>query len=126
MRAQVASTLVGLWVMIAPSLLGFGSVAANNGHIIGPVVLTFAVVAYWEATRAMRKWNYPLGAWLLLAPWVLQYSVTAAIFSDMLSGLLILIFSSIRGKQKNEYGGGWSSLAEKRPQHEKLAEEKNE
>lgn len=110
MWAQVISAAVGLWVMMAPGVLGYGNPAANNDHIVGPVIVTFAVVAWWEATRGTRRWNWALGAWLLLAPWVLGYSSTAAIVSDMSSGVLVLIFSSIRGRTRHRFGGGWSAL----------------
>ena len=110
MWARILNSILGLWLMIAPGILGFGPAASDNGHIIGPVVITFAIIAMWEATRVLRKWNYPLAIWLLLAPWVLQYDSTIAIMSDVLTGVCILIFVSVKGNVEKTYGGGWSSL----------------
>ncbi len=117
MWAKILNVILGLWIMIAPGVLGFGEAAADNGHIIGPVIVTFSVVALWEATHSVVKWNYPLAIWLLLAPWVLGYGMTVAILSDMAGGALILLFTSVKKDKKNRYGGGWSSLWSKDPAH---------
>ncbi len=117
MWAQVVSAILGLWLMAAPGIFSYGSSASDNGHIVGPIIVTFAVVAWWEATRVMRKWNYPLALWLLLAPWILGYESNVAIASDMICGVLILILSSVKGKIEHTFGGGWSSLWKKNPEH---------
>lgn len=117
MWARVVNIFLGLWLMVAPSLLGHSAAGMNNGHIIGPVIVTFAFTALWEATRGMRRWNIPLALWLLLAPWILSYDNTGAIISDMLSGLIILLCALYRGKLEGNYGGGWESLWQKNPLH---------
>ena len=124
MWAQIINTLAGLWLIIAPWLFGYGDVASNNGYITGPVIITFSVVAYWEATRVVRKWNWPLAGWLLVAPWILDYNSNAAIISDMAIGIIVLVFSSIPGKMEKGYGGGWSSLWTEDPEHMREAEKK--
>lgn len=110
MWARIFNIVIGIWLMSAPGLLNYGAAAADNGHIIGPVIATFATVACWEATRAVRKWNYPLGVWLLVAPWILGYGSDISIISDMLSGVMVLVFASVRGRVKGKYGGGWRVL----------------
>lgn len=124
MWARVINTLAGLWLMVAPALFGYGDSASDNGYIIGPLVITFSVIAYWEATRVVRKWNRPLAGWLLIAPWILDYETDAAVFSDMAIGIIVLVFSSVRGKIEKGYGGGWSSLWKKDPKHMKEANKK--
>tara|TARA_Y100000815_G_C13274529_1_gene474406 strand:+ start:440 stop:793 length:354 start_codon:yes stop_codon:yes gene_type:complete len=116
MWAQIINTFIGLWLMVAPKILGYESVSGDNGHIIGPLVITFSVVSYWEATRDVRKSNYALGLWLLLSPWVLNYDQNSAIISDMAAGILLLIFASVQGNIKGRYAGGWSSLFKKSTQ----------
>ena len=103
--------------MVAPGFFDYSQAAADSGHIVGPIIVTFSVVAIWEATRVVRKWNYPAGIWLLIALWVLGYDSTIAIISDMGVGVLVLIFASIQGKIEKSYGGGWSSLWQKNPDH---------
>lgn len=117
MWARFINIALGLWLMVAPGILQYSPAATDNGHIIGPIIVTFSVIAYWEATRVLRKWNYPFAIWLLLAPWILGYDNTFAIINDMAVGMLVLIFASFGGKIKKSYGGGWSSLWKENPEH---------
>ncbi|HET8735828.1 MAG TPA: SPW repeat protein, partial [Pricia sp.] len=102
---------------VAPGILGYDQAASDNGHIIGPVIATFSFIALWEATHDVRKWNYPLGIWLLLAPWVLGYGLTVAIISDMVVGVLVVLFSAVPQKIEGRYGGGWAALWKSDPEH---------
>lgn len=108
--ARVMNTILGLWLMFAAGIFGWSKTVADNDHIIGPLVITFSFTAIWEATRGMRKWNIPLGIWLLLAPWVLGYDQTWPIVNDMVVGVLIIYFSTIKGKVENTFGGGWRAV----------------
>lgn len=110
MWAQVINTIIGVWLMAAPSYLAYVSSGENNCHIVGPVIATFAIVAYWEATRGVRKFNYLPGLWLLLSPWILGYESALPIINDMFCGMLVLVFSSVKGKIEGSYGGGWKAI----------------
>jgi len=110
MWAQILNTLFGLWLMIAPGLFHYGKAASNNGYIVGPVIVTFAMVAWWQCTRGVREFNIPLAFWLLVSPWLLGYENEIPVFSDMATGLLVLLFSQVKGKTNVKYGGGWHSL----------------
>ena len=117
MWARILNTMIGLWLMIAPGIFNYSAAASDNGHIAGPIVVTFSIVAIWEATRPVRKWNIPVAIWLLVAPWILGYENTIAIVSDMGAGILVMIFSSVKGSIEQNFGGGWSSLWKKDPEH---------
>ncbi len=110
MWAQIINAALGIWLMAAPAVLGYGAPASDNDWIFGPVIATFAIIAWWEATRPVARWNLPLGLWLLLAPWVLGYAATAAIVNSMVVGLLVAVPSTRTGQVKKSYGGGWSVL----------------
>lgn len=77
MWAKFLNIFLGLWVMVAPGILGYSSAAADNGHIVGPIIVTFSVISLWEATHVLRQWNYPfaiccflpLGYWDTTMPW---------------------------------------------------------
>lgn len=120
MWAQIMNTIIGLWIMASPYLLDFQSTTAtDNNHIIGPLIVTFAITSYWEVTRTVGKWNIPLGAWLLLAPWVLSFESTAAIANDMVCGALVIGFALVKSNIEQSFGGGWAALFHKDPEHEK-------
>lgn len=110
MWAQIINALLGIWLMASPAVLGFENIAADNDHIVGPVIASFAVISWWESTRVVRLYNIPLGAWLLLAPWVLGYDSTTSILNDMLIGALVIGLSFIKGKVTETFGGGWSAI----------------
>ncbi len=120
MWAQVVNAGLGLWLLVAPAVLDYGLPAETNDRIIGPVIATFAVVAWWEATRPVRWWNLPLGGWLLVAPWILGYG-TISTLNSLAVGGLVIGFASVRGTVEGRYGGGWSALWQQNPLHEREA-----
>lgn len=109
MWPRVGSALIGVWLMAAPSVLGYGGVAATNDRIAGPTAAAIAIVAMSQVTRAFRWLNLVIGAWLLLAPWILGYP-PSALASSMVSGLALAGLASLRGRVDRRYGGGWRSL----------------
>lgn len=95
-QVQIASGLnvaAGIWLIIAPFGLGYGGVALVNDVVVGFVVAVLAVIRYLEAYRAAwMSWiNFALGAWLIVAPFVLGYSGTArALWNDIILGVIVL------------------------------------
>lgn len=110
MWARLANTAVGVWLMAAPAVLGYGDPAGTNDRIVGPLAATFAIIAIWEVTRALRWLNLALGLWLLAAPWILGGYPADATISSLAAGALLALFSLVRGKVQQEYAGGWPSL----------------
>ena len=110
MWAQIINTGLGIWLMVAPSVLSYDKVGSDNCHVVGPLIVTFAFVSCWEITRPVRKVNYLTGAWLLLAPWILGYDETLPILNDMIVGALVIGFAWVEGKITASFGGGWKSL----------------
>jgi hypothetical protein len=115
MWAQCLNTLLGIWLMAAPTILGYAGPARTNHHIVGPLVVSCAVIALWEVTRSMRWGNLVLGLWLLVAPWIFA-STWVVILNSSITGLLLIAFSCVRGKMDpQQFGGGWSALWRARP-----------
>lgn len=119
MVAQIFVAMGGLWLMAAPAVLGYGDPAQTNDQIIGPVVVTFAVVSWWEATRNARWANAPLGIWLILAPFILAYEGPTSVVNSVVSGAAITLLSLVRGRVEKTYGGGWRSLFQPDPPHDR-------
>ncbi len=110
MWAQVLNAALGIWLMVAPAVLGYGEPGSVNDRILGPVAATFAVIAWWEATRPVRWVNLPIGLWLVLAPWILGYDETAAIINSIAVGLVMTACAAVKGTIEKRYGGGWSAV----------------
>lgn len=109
MWAQAINVLLGIWLMAAPTTLGYSGLAANSDHIVGPLVATFACIALWEVTRALRWLNLPLGLWQVVAPWLFDYPTAAAI-NGTIVGIAVAALTCIRGRLHHRFGGGWSAL----------------
>ncbi len=94
-RWQDAAALVlGVWLFFAPFLMNYGPLAgpaAWNSYLIG---IAIVIASAW-ALRAPEDWeervNIFLGAWLVIAPFVLGFyaSLVAAAWTDVIVGLLI-------------------------------------
>ena len=102
--------MLGIWLMAAPQLLSYHGTAADNDHIIGPVVTSFAIIALSGCTRSVGKYNIPLGVWLSFAPWVLDYDKDISIVNDIVTGVLIIIFALFKRTTNDQYGGGWTYI----------------
>jgi hypothetical protein len=109
MAAHVLNTVLGIWLIAAPSVLGYADPARTNDHIFGPIAASLACIAVWEATRPLRWGNLLIGAWLLVAPFVLGYEQTALVHS-LLVGAAMAGLALVRGRQRHRFDGGWSSL----------------
>ena len=114
MWAHAIVSLVGIWLMAAPAVLGYGGVAANHDRIVGPVVASFACIALWEVTRPLRWLDLAAGLWLIAAPWILGFARDAAV-NSVIAGLAIAALSLVRGKLTHQFGGGWRTLLPGRP-----------
>jgi hypothetical protein len=100
----ILSAALGVWLMLAPAAFGTREGAADNDHLVGALVVTFAVIAMAEVARAIRFIDILFGAWLLVAPWLLGGFVTGARWSDMLAGVALILLSVPRGRIRERYG----------------------
>lgn len=121
MWAQVINALLGIWLMAAPAVLGYGAAAATNDRIVGPIAASFAVIAWWQATRPTRWVNLPLGLWLLVAPFVLGYGATAPLVNSLAVGVVLAALAFVKGTVDTDFGGGWRAVWGRRPAHEQAA-----
>ena len=83
-------------------------------RIVGPLVVSTAIVAIWPFLRAMRMVNAVLGAAMVLAPLVLRPFAgypAAATASAIVAGLAITALALVRGDLgEHRFGGGWRSV----------------
>jgi hypothetical protein len=110
MIAQIIVALIGIWLMASPAFLNISGTAEDMNHIFGPVIASFAVIAWWEVTRNLRYANILIAVWLLISPWLLGYDNNSAIINNVIVGLGVGSLSFVKGKIENHFGGGWISL----------------
>lgn len=113
MRSAIAATVgvaAGVWMMIAPAVLGYAGSAATSDRIVGPTAAALAWIAGSEATRSLRWGNVALGLWAIAAPLLLDHSAAAAAHS-VISGILLIVSAlAIGGMPRERYAGGWKAL----------------
>ncbi|MBW3549666.1 MAG: SPW repeat protein [Proteobacteria bacterium] len=111
--AQTALIVVGAWLMAAPAVLGHsGTDLGASDRVAGPVILATAYLSVFSITRLVRWFNALPGAWLLVAPFVLD-GTTAATVNDLVCGVLVLSLAWVEKAPQDSYGGGWDTLVKK-------------
>lgn len=109
MWPRAIAALLGSWLMAAPAVLGYGDPARTHDYIVGPLVVSVAIIAMAEATRPLRWLNAAAGAWLLVAPFVLGFEPIARL-NALVTGVLLLACALVRGRVRSDFGGGWAML----------------
>ncbi len=101
--ASGLNILAGLWLIVAPFVLGYSNLqsAMWNDIIVGIVVAALAAIrAGGMMNQPWLSWiNLILGAWVFISPWVLNYVDTQnALWNNLILGAIIFVLA------------GWSAL----------------
>ncbi len=98
------SAAAGVWLMLAPSVLGSTGAAAHSEHLVGALIVTVAVIALADVGRATRFVNLAFGAAVIVAPWILAGATAASRWSGAIAGVLVILLSLRRGPVGERYG----------------------
>jgi len=110
MWARLLSAALGVWLMAAPAVLGYrGTAAETSDRIVGPIVVSFAVIALWEVSRAVRWVNLLMALWLLSAPAVLGMA-PVPLANSVVVGLVLVLLTLVPERKKERFAGGWRAL----------------
>jgi hypothetical protein len=101
----LGSAVLGLWLMLSPAVFGSKGTMADGDHLVGPLILTVAVISMAEVVRAGRFLNVLLGLWMVAAPWLLSGTTTSSTWNSVVVGAAIVILSFPRGRIRENYGG---------------------
>jgi hypothetical protein len=99
------SAALGAWLMLSPAVFGNSGSVAVSDQLVGPLVITVAVIALAEVGRSVRWINLPFGLWLIAAPWILGGATGAGRWNDLVVGALVIAFSIPRGRVTERFGG---------------------
>ncbi|MEH6792330.1 NAD-dependent epimerase/dehydratase family protein [Parasphingorhabdus sp.] len=103
----IASTVLGAWLMLSRLTLGSEGAMANSDHVVGALVITVAIIATAEVARALRFVNIAFGAWLVIAPFILNGASSSGMVASVVVGLLLIGLSFPRGERSGEHYAGW-------------------
>jgi SPW repeat len=100
------SIAIGVWLTFTRLTFDSAGAMANSDHLVGALVVTFSIMAWAEVGRAIRFIIIPLGAWLIVAPWVLDgIASPLAVWNGVISGVLLIVLALPRGQIRNSYAG---------------------
>jgi hypothetical protein len=66
---------IGIWLKFTRMTFGNAGAMANSDHLIGALVVTFAIIAWAEIAHAVCFVNVLFGASLIAAPWPIALSI---------------------------------------------------
>lgn len=95
--------LIGGWLMLTRMSFGTTGGMADADHLIGALVITVAVTCFAETARLFRFVIIPLGAALLITPFVYEVT-TAGLVNSLVCGVALIALSLRRGPAYYSYG----------------------
>jgi hypothetical protein len=91
---NVASLLLGVWLVLSPLALGFGGAALWITIVLGLFVVLLAVEGF-VIPSYLEEWGEILfGLALVVAPWTFDYEAVSATVSSMVSGILVIMLGA--------------------------------
>jgi len=105
----LVTAVLGAWLMFAPAVFQTQGQAAHSDYILGALVVTVAIIAFAEVTRAVRFINIALALGIIVLPWLLGGGTLAGGINDLVIGLFIIVLSIPPGKIRNTYES-WNPL----------------
>jgi hypothetical protein len=109
MWPRILSALLGIWLMVAPSLLHYDGHASISDRIVGPLIAATAIIAIWKVTRPLRWLGILFGLWLLFAPALFHFPSHALVDSAIV-GAVLVILAFLGGRVNQNFGGGWREV----------------
>jgi hypothetical protein len=104
-KALVVSAAIGVWLMLTRMIFGTEGAMANSDHLAGATLFAISIAAFAEVARPLRALNMPIGAWLIVAPWVLGGASLTASIAGVITGGLLILLALPRGAVRHTYDG---------------------
>jgi len=103
---DIASLLLGVWLVVSPFVLGFAGAATWITIVLGLFVILFAVEGF-VIPSYLEEWGELLfGLALLVAPWTVGYESVSATVSSVASGILVILFAAWELMTDRDLTGG--------------------
>src|SRR5258708_26651437 len=92
---DVASLLLGAWLVLSPFALGFAGAAVWMTIVLGLFVILFAVEGFIIPSYLEEWGEILLGLALVVAPWTVGYESVSATVSRLVSRILVILFAAV-------------------------------
>lgn len=97
------SIAIGVWLLFTRAVFASEGGMADADHLIGALVVTFAVTALAEIARPMRFVNMALGVALIITPFGFGADWLATV-NSLVCGAALIVLSIRRGPVRQRYG----------------------
>ena len=101
---------LGAWMAVSPWVLAYQTQAnaTRNAVILGIAIAAIALFAVLKV-RAWEEWtNLVLGVWLVISPWVLDFSAMyTAMWNAVIVGLAVALLALWTLATDRDIGGWW-------------------
>lgn len=101
---------LGAWLFVSPWVLGFDmeAKAAWNSYLLGAAIVIFAAVAVYLPQVWEEAINVLLGIWVVVSPWVLDFSAQmAATTNALVVGVLVTLFALWAMQMDTDFQKWW-------------------
>jgi hypothetical protein len=105
----VVTAALGVWLMASVPFFATTGAAADNAHLVGALIVTFAVIAFGEVVRPVRLLNILVGVWLVVAGWSTVGGTAASRWNDAGVGAAAAALSVRRGAVHERFAG-WNRV----------------
>ena len=103
---DIASLLLGVWLVVSPLVLGFAGAATWVTIVLGLFVILFAVEGFVIPSYLAEWGELLIGLALLVAPWTVGYESVSATVSSVASGILVILFAAWELMTDRDLTGG--------------------
>ena len=91
---DVANLVLGVILLASPWIFGFPSGAASQNAVVFGIVIAAISIAALAAFTVWEEWlNLIMGVWVLVAPWVVGFAGTTAMYVHIVIGVIVAVLA---------------------------------
>ena len=105
---DTVNLVLGIWLIVSPFVLGYAEQTAPawNAYAIGVVIAVLSAAALWQFQKWEEWLSAVLGAWLVVSPWILGFSVSrVATWNQIVVGIVVGVLAFWSGVTEPEMRG---------------------